>query len=360
MSTNQIYTLDDLYYARATSVVDLGVDNVLNSLVAYGNFLVNDVNEQLSMFVDETQVAREFWGGVGQLSFEEVGEFGMGKTQKDLKDQEVQFPLRKLSAAHGLSNEFWKRAKGSEIRKLMLDMDNAYNQRIRDEIKTSIFNKNSVQWQSSIYPQDGTLTKIQPFLNADGNTIPNSPNGTSFVGSSHQHYIGVTGATVAVADIDYLLGHVREHVVGNVVLFVDGAMPATLAALSGSKFVYNQYTNVIAKTTADIGSVRTIDGSVDRNNMFIGVWDGHEVHTRSWVPTGYMAAIAVGAGDKPLKRRVDPLFPGLQSDGWITDGRIKVQEFYTYMGFGVFNRAAGACLDTTHQATYSNPSGLLR
>lgn len=360
MTTNQIYTLDDLYAKRATSVVDLGLDNVLNSVLAYGNFLVTDVNEQLADFTEETVNAREFWGGVGRMSFNKVGEFGKSDTQKDIKDQEVQFPIDKLSAAWGVSNEFWKRAKGAEVRKLMIDMDNAYNQRIRDEIKRCIFQSTSRQWQNSIYPQDGVLTKVQPFLNADGNTIPDAPNGTTFVGASHQHYLGVTGATVAVVDVNYLIGHVREHFPAGVQvrLYVDPAMPATLAALSSTPFIYNQYVNVVGKTTADMGSAVTLDGS-NRDNAFVGVWDGSQVHTRSWVPAGYIAAIAMIAADKPVKRRVDPAFQGMLTDGLITDGRITAQEFYTYMGFAVYNRAAGAVLDTTHQATYSDPSGLL-
>jgi hypothetical protein len=359
MAAKQIYTLDDLYYARATSIVDLGVENVLNSLLAYGQFLVEDTSEQLNLFSEETDMAREFWGGVGRISFEEVGEFGQAETQKDIKDQEVQFPLRKIAAASGWSKEFFKRAKGAEIRKIMLDMDNGFNQRIRDEIKTAIFKNTATQWQSSIYPQDGVLTKIQPFLNADGATIPDAPNGTQFVGASHQHYLGVTGSSIATVDVDYLLGHVREHVVGEVALFVDGSMPATLAGLSGTKYVALT-PSVLVNQTASTVALATFNPAGDRNNMLMGYWDGHPVYTRSWVPTGYLAALAVGAADKPLKRRVDPLYRGMQTDGVVTNGQIVAQEFYAYMGFGAFNRAAGAVLDSTTQGSYTKPSGLLR
>lgn len=362
MATKQLYTLEDLFAARATSVVDLGLENILNSVIAYGNFLVRDLAEQTAMFVEETTNAREFWGGVGQIEFTKVGEFGKSESQRDIKDQEVQFPLDKLSAAHAVSNEFWKRATANEVRKLMIDMDNAYTNRNRKEIQRCIFRSTSRQWQSSIYPQDGILTKIQPFINADGATIPLSPNGTAFVAASHQHYNGTSGSALSTYDVNALLSNVAEHVAGaggQVVLFVDPAMPVNLVALSGSLYTPNQYVNVVPKTTSDIGSARNIDGSIDRANTFVGVWDGYEVHTRSWVPTGYMAALAVGAGLAPIKRRVDPAFRGMLTDGMVTDGRLSAQDFYTYVGYGVYNRAAGACLDTLHQTNYTDPAGLL-
>ena len=359
-ASNRIYTPDDLMANRASSVVSLGYENILNSVTAYGNFIAKDTAEQLSMFVEDTPNSREFWGGVGHLKFTKAGAFGKTETQLEIKDQEVQFPIDKLVCSQGWNTEFWKRANALEARKLMLDLDNAYNQRVRDEIQRAIFRSTArPAWKSEIYGYLGTLDKIQPFVNADGNNIPDAPNGTTFAGATHNHYLAVTGASVAYTDVDYLLGHVMEHVPGKIILFVDPAMPATLTALASTKFVYNQYTNVISKTTADIGKVATIDGEVDRSNLFIGTWNGFEVHTRSWVPTGYMAAISVNANDKPIHRRIDPMFEGMQTDGLFSDGRMSNQMWFTYQGYAVFNRVAGACLDTTHQATYSDPSTIL-
>ena len=94
--------------------------------------------------------------------------------------------------------------------------------------------------------------------------------------------------------------------------------------------------------------------------MSIGYWDGVEVVTRSWVPTGYICVMAVsGLLGKPLWRRIDPQFPGLITGMELSDGRIRIKEQYFYMGIGSFNRAAGAVLDTAN-STYANPSGLVR
>lgn len=360
--TRQIYTLEDLYAQRYAPISTLSLDRVSATINAYADFLSSQMGEMLDMFTEETILPRAIWGGVPQLTFEEVGEFGKGKTRQDKRGQELHFPLHKIDATAGGSEEFWKRAKVADLIGVMKSMDNGYAQRVRDEVKAAVFN-NTVRTPFKDWLGDNsTLDKIQPFLNADSNEIPDSPNGASFTASSHQHYIGITGSAVAAVDINYLLNHVREHLVGEVVLFCDGAMPATLAGLASTKFTYNQYTNVIDQTAAKIGATANIDGGqTDRNNMFIGTWDGHRVLTRSWVPTGYICAMGIGGQlGKPLYRRVDPAFPGLRVATEISDGRIRVKESYFYLGLGAFNRAAGAVLDTTTQGSYTVPTGLVR
>jgi hypothetical protein len=361
--TRQIYTLEDLYEQRFAPLSSLNLDRVSATIEAYASNLSARVNEMLDVFSEETVKPRAIWGGAPVLNYIEVGEFGKGKTRKEIFGQELHFPLAKISATVGKSDEFWRKASVKDLRDVMLGMENGYFSRVRDEIKAAIFNNTVRIPQKDWLGDNSTLNKVQPFLNADGNEIPMAPNGSTFTAASHQHYLGITGSTIAVSDVNYLLGHVREHLVGEVRLYVDGAMPATLAALSSTPFVYNQYTNIIDQTAGKIGSTANRDGGqTDRNNMFIGTWDGHEVHTRSWVPTGYLCAVGLGdAMGKPLWRRVDPTAPGLITGVEIKDGRITVSESHFYMGFGAFNRSAGAVLDAaTGNGTYTVPTGLVR
>lgn|SRR5574341_197558 len=361
--TTQIYTLEDLYAQRFDPMSSLDLSRVSATVEAYAQFLADDMAEQLNDFTEEIVASRSIWGGAPAMAFDEVNEFGRGVPRKQTEGQELHFPLFKLSATQGGSDEFWKRASVKDLIDLMNSMEIGYASRVRDEIKAAIFNPLLHTKVKDWLIDNSTLSKIQPFLNADGAAIPNAPNGQSFTSSAQTHYLGITGSAVAVSDVNYLLGHVREHVVGEVRLYVDGAMPATLAALGSTPFVYNQFVNVIDQTAGKIGSTVNRDGGrTDRNNMFIGTWDGHEVHTRSWVPTNYLCALAVASPlGKPLFRRVDPQFPGLRGGFQIKDGRVTVDEMYFYMGIAVFNRAAGACLDaTTGSNTYTTPSGLIR
>lgn len=359
--TTQIYTLEDLYAQRYAPLSTLDLDRVAASVQAHAEFVSSDMNEQLNLFTDEIIKSRSIWGGVPKMAFDEVGEFGKGKPRKQTEGQELHFPLFKLSAVQGGSDEFWKRAQVNDMIDLLNSMEIGYASRVRDEVKAAIFNNTVRIPQKDWLVDNSTLNKIQPFLNADSNSIPDAPNGTTFTASTHQHYIGITGSTVAASDVNYLLGHVREHGEGKIILFVDANMPATLSGLASTKFVALTPTVVVNQTAAQVAR-DSFNPDADRSNMLVGYWDGHEVHTRSWVPTNYMAALNVGGQlGKPLLRRIDPQFPGLLGGFQIRDGRVTMNEMYFYMGIGAFNRAAGAVMDcTTGSNSYTVPTGLIR
>ena len=139
-------------------------------------------------------------------------------------------------------------------------------------------------------------------------------------------------------------------------------MPATLDALtSGSNYVARPPAPILDQTAAQVARA-SFNPDADRNNMSVGYWDGHEVVTRSWVPTNYIVCMAIGGQlGKPLHRRVDPMFPGLRTATELSNGVLRIKESYFYMGFGAFNRAAGAVLDcATGSNSYTVPSGLVR
>lgn len=356
----RVYTLDDLYEQRFAPVSTLDLSRVALTIQAYASDLSARMNEMLNDFTEEQTLSRAIWGGAPQMAFDEVNEFGRGAPRADVAGQEVHFPLFKLSATQESSEEFWKRAKIQNVVDLMTAMDIGYSARIRDEVKAAIFNNTLHTKVTDWLIDKSSLNKIQPFLNADSASIPPAPNGTTFTASSHQHYIGVTGATVASVDVNYLLNHVREHGEGQVVLYVDPAMPSTLSGLASTKFVALTPVVTVNNSAAEVARV-SFDPAADRSNMLVGFWDGHEVRTRSWVPTGYMVAMNIsGRLGKPLHRRIDPNFPGLIVAPEITNGILRVKESYFYMGFGCFNRAAGAVLDTTTQGSYTVPTGLAR
>jgi hypothetical protein len=355
-----IYSLADLYEQRFAPISTLDMSKVLNTIQAYGDFLVQDMNAQLNDFTEETTKSRAIWGGAPTLAFDEVNEFGKGKPRKEILGQEVHFPLFKLSATDERSAEMQKRATAGQLREMLLAMNNAYYQRVRDEIKASIFNKAAHIPVKDWTVDNSTLNKVQPFINADSNEIPASPNGSTFTASTHQHYVGTSGTSLSTYDVNTLLSNVQEHVLGKVVLFVDGAMPASLAALSGTEYVARPPSPIQDNRNALIARA-SFNPDDDANNMSIGYWKGVEVVTRSWVPTGYLACLAVGGQlGKPILRRVDPAFPGMRIATELSDNSVILKEAYTYLGFGAFNRAAGAVLDSLHQTAYTNPSGLVR
>lgn len=356
-----IYSLEDLYQQRYAPLSTLDLTRVSATVKAYAQFLADDMANQLDLFTDEIVKSRAIWGGAPTMAFDEVGEFGKGTPRRELTGQELHFPLFKLDATQAASEEFWRRASVADLVDVMNAMDSGYATRVRQEIAAAIFNTGThtpvVDW----LVDKSNLNKIQPFLNADSAAIPTAPNGKTFTASTHTHYLGITGSTVATSDVNYLVNHVQEHVLGKIVLFVDPAMPATLAGLASTKYVARQPVVYINQSTTNIAR-ESFDPNADRANMSVGYWDGFEVVTRSWVPTNYICAMAVsGQLGKPLLRRIDPSFPGLRVAQEISDGIMRIKESYFYMGVSVFNRAAGAVLDcATGSNAYAIPSGLVR
>jgi hypothetical protein len=361
MTTTQIYTLEDLYAQRFAPLSTLDLSRVSLTVQAYAQFLASDAAEQLNLFTQEQTLSRAVWGGAPAMAFDEVNEFNRGTPRKDTVGQEVHAPLFKLSASQGASEEFWNRANIKDLIDLMNGMDIGYSSRIRDEIAAAIFN-NTIHTPVKDWLVDNSmLNKIQPFLNADSASIPTAPNGKTFIASSHTHYNGITGSTIASSDVNTLVNHVSEHVLGKVILFVDPAMPAILAGLGSTKFVARTPVVVVNQSTTQVAR-ESFDPNADRGNMSVGYWDGYEVVTRSWVPTNYLVAMATGGTlGMPLSRRVDTKFPGLITGLEIRDGVLRIKENHFYMGFGAFNRAAGAVLDaSTGNGSYTVPSGLVR
>ncbi len=339
----------------------LQFQRVSETVKAYAQFLADDMAEQLNAFTDETTLSRSVWGGAPAMAFDEVGEFGRGTPRKDTAGQEVHFPLFKLSASQGASNEFWKRANVKDLIDTMSAMDIGYATRVRQEIEAAIFNSALHTKVTDWLVDNSSLNKVQPFLNADSAAIPPAPNGTTFTASTHTHYLGMTGSSLVFSDVDRLVNTVSEHVLGKVILYVDAAMPAKLSALTSTKFIALTPTVVVNQSTTQVAR-ESFDPNADRGNMLVGYWDGYEVRTRSWVPTNYMACMAVGGQlGKPLLRRVDPRFGGLITGLTIEDGVLSIKESYFYLGLGAFNRAAGAVLDASNGSNaYTVPSGLVR
>ena len=353
---SKIYTLEDLLAQTNTPLSTLGVDNVNAAIQAHVDFLNQSVSEQMELLAEETSDARRIWGGSEDMEMIETDEFGDARTQAPTSGVEVGFPLRKFSVSTGWSNEWYMRAMANELSKKTLGAQHAYLTRIQDEIRYAVYNKANYSYKD--YLVDNTTLGVKAFLNNDGSEVPSAPNGTAFA-STHNHYLAKAGASLAATDIDSLVSTVVEHGGKGVTLFVDSAMPATMAGLASTKFVKLTMAGIVPANTSDATLVRdNVDN--DPANKLVGYWDGVPVFTRSWVPTGYIACMATGAAEKPLVYRVVKFVKGLVPVVEFGQPTITAKIWRAYFGVSAWNRSAGAVLDSTHTTTYSNPSGLVR
>ena len=119
---------------------------------------------------------------------------------------------------------------------------------------------------------------------------------------------------------------------------------------------------VVAVPGRTSGTVETQVVTDDPANKLVGYWAGYPVLTLSWVPSGYYMANAVNAVHKPIVHRLDKFtaLNGMRMVFQLNAHPLTAQTFEAEIGFGAWGRHSAAVLDSGHQTTYSNPSGLVR
>lgn len=349
-----IFSLEDLVEQRYVPASQFGLDKIADAIQARLDWLNGQVNEQMSLFAETSEDSRRIWGGSETYAMKEVDEFGVARTQKDASGVEVHFPLRKFSVSTGWTADYMRRATVADLAKSAIGIQNAYLERIQSELKFGIFNDDSYSFIDKF--GDGTTLSVKAFLNADSIAIPNAPDGTSFTASTHSHYAGYASGALAYGDVDTLISNVVEHgLTKGVALFIPAGMVATLVALSGTKFV--KLTSALLVPANDsVATVARINPEADLNNVLVGYWDGRvPVYTRSWMPANYMVCVATGAAEKPLIHRVDKFIKGLAPMVEVNMHPLTAKTYEAFVGFGAFNRAAVAILDTAN-SSYTEPT----
>jgi hypothetical protein len=352
------YGLQDLIAQNTSvSVVEFGLDALNQMVQARLAFLNASVSEQLGLFCEESVDSRRIWGSTQNFEMKELDEFGVAKTQKGSLGTEVAFPLRHFGVAVGNTKDWYFRATAAEFAKRVIGLESAYKKRVSDEMAFALFGKTNYTFKD--YLVDNTSLSVKFALNADSSVIPAAPNGTAFVGSSHQHYTGTSGSTLAYTDIDTLISNVTEHGNTGVKLYIPQALVATLAGLASTKFVKLSYTGIIPASTAT-STVEKMDvANVDPNNILVGFWDGIPVLTRYWVPTSMVLCLAENAyGQKPLVYRIEKIaaLQGFRLAGNYNVHPLMAEEWEANFGIGAWNRSAYAVLDTAHQTSYTIPT----
>ncbi len=352
------YSLEDLLAQRYVPASQFGFDNIARAIQAHLDWLNGQVADQMGMIAESTSDVRRVYGVNENMEFKEVDELGVARTQKDTMGAEVDFPLRKFSLSTGWTSDFIARATPADLAQKALDIESAYITRLRQELSAALFGK--VNYSFVDWLGDGTTLAIKKLLNADGMAVPNAPDGTTFAGT-HQHYAGTAGAALAYTDIDTLIANVSEHGTTNVQLVINQANVATLTGLAGTKFTALTLA-VVAVPGRTSGTVETQVVTDDPANKLVGYWAGYPVLTRSWVPSGYYMANAVGAAHKPIVHRLDKFtaLNGMRMVFQLNAHPLTAQTFEAEIGFGAWGRHSAAILDSGHQTTYSNPSGLVR
>lgn len=197
---------------------------------------------------------------------------------------------------------------------------------------------------------------LKALLNGDGQAIPVSPNGATFDGATHTHYLG--NGTLTASAVQGLIDTVVEHGVdGEMRLFIAKADEATVRGFTG----FSPYLDARVTVTgaSQIGN-QTLDVN-NPDNRAIGVFGGAEVWVKPWVPANYQVAMDVGGAQKPLAVRTRS--GGLSGSGafrFLAEHEhypIRARHMGREFGIGVVGRHKAAVL-RSNNSSYAIPSGL--
>src|SRR6266702_4508974 len=312
MAYGTLTTLDTLASLRASTglVVDIGEDVAWESIQAALDAHNQLLQESLTGFVDMTTDQLRRYAGPDNMVMEELGEFGTPGAQKIAAGVTLGFPLKLFGG--GLQ---WTRT--------------ALQNMLASEL----------------------AAQATAMLNADSAPIPIAPDGSTFNGATHTHYLGT--ASFAAADLTSLVNTVIEHfLTGGIQVLANAAQETAIRGFSGFNPYYDPRLIPSVNQTNAMGDLDVMNIT----NRAIGVFGAAEVWIKPWIPANYVVAVLVGSPQKALAMRTRMAGGGqlnleFENEIWPLRSKGYSREF----GFGVWNRVAAACL-LTNNATYSAPA----
>lgn len=351
MAKTGINTIEDLRLVKYASAAEFGLDTinkVLQQDLANFNAAMND---QIKLLAEPLTEQSRVYGTSGSLQFDELDEFGVPVSRKNPVGETVSFPLRFFGASIGFTERAFALKTPAELVEKVLQGQRGYAETVTREMKRAIFNNANYNFVDSLY--NGVTLGVKRFINADSSTIPVAPDGTTFDGSTHTHYLA-RASTLANTDIDGVLDTVAEHGLNaGLKLFINKAQVSDLSGISSTKFV--PLSSAFISYNASDSTIVRMDLS-DTANYLAGYWDGkYEVWVKSWIPANYILAAAVDEPEKPLGYRQLPGLQGLRIDAEYEQFPLIAKNMVAQFGFGVWNRLAGAVL-YIGATSWANPS----
>lgn len=351
MPYGTLQTLDTLASLRAATgnVAEIGEDvafaSIEAALAAHNQLLQESMND----FVVETTDRLRRYGGPDTMAMEELDEYGTASPQKIGAGATLGFPLKYYSGALQWTRMYFQNATGAELAAQVDAMMDADIKNMHRQLKWALFNPVNATFEDRRV--DHVQLPLKALVNADGAPIPIAPDGTTFNGATHTHYLGTAG--FAAADLTALVTTVVEHfLTGAIQLLMNAAQEVTVRGFSGFFPYYDPRLTPSVNQTNAAGALDVMNIT----NRAIGVFNQAEVWIKPWIPPGYIAAILVGSPQKALVKRIRNAGGGtLQLDYENEVFPLRARQYGREFGFGVWNRVAAAVLDTAH-ASYTAPS----
>jgi hypothetical protein len=346
--TTGTHDISTLLATRNMSVAEYGLDKIATILaaeLARHNMIVTGLLGDLASYTTDRQ---QKYGVSAQGDMVEVDEYGRSATQLQKPGATVGFPMRLFQYAIGWTDKWFESHTPEDMATAIQAGERAHLRAISRELKRGFML--SSNYTFSDFLVDNVDLAVKRLVNADGESIPEGPNGELFTAATHTHYIGEASLTApfllaAIADL-------VEHGHGqNVKVAISSTDETAVRALSG--FVAYPDPRVVYRATDTPG--QTLD--ITRiNNRAIGIFGGAEIWVKSWMPANYIFIWDAGS-DRPLvfRQRTARALQGLRIAGTIKAFPLNAQYMEAEFGVGVGNRTNGVVYYFAN-ATYADPT----
>lgn len=345
-------SLSDLLKVTDQTILIFGEDRLFNSIQTILEIHNGQINDMFGDLVTRTTDRVRRYGVSGTVNLDPLDEMGIPDAQKEMPvGVNVGFPLRRYGIATQWTREWFKYHKVSEMANQVNERLDADRRRLLFDLKTALFNPTNYSILDRLF--DNYSLDVKRLVNADSAAIPVAPDGTSFNGATHTHYIARVGA-LAASDVSAVLTLVAEHYnSGQEYLYINRAQEAAIRAMTTNFTPYVDTRLTLAENTQ-----RALGVGLDVMNPYnraIGIFDAAEVWVKSWMPANYMFAWIRGATPPVVMREQAVGDQGLTLRYEFDTAPLHSQQFGRDFGFGVWERTNGAVL-YTGGTTYTAPT----
>lgn len=299
--------------------------------------------------------------------FDEVSELAGGPVKASFDSWNRPIPIRRFASKTKLTLETIKQMSSKQIvefhnAKLIADQANIVKQMFVAMCKNSPTARVDALTSIAATPK--------AFWNADGVDTPRSNGQISFA-NTHQHYLSVasTGSIGSNgSELDTLISKITEHEQMNGLILLWAQTGTTLNLIMNEATNFKAIKDIAAIIGAQAPNQQTGFVQALINGMKVlgynvsarGTWKNAVIMEAPDIPSGYILATSY-LGDssdlKPLAFRTHPQFSGLMILSETGQNPFIGQDanYRRYLGLGVWNRDAGACLYLT-QGGWAEPT----
>lgn len=335
-------SIEDLLEIRFRSPLQLGlntIEPVLRRDMEVHNGLTNDMVRTMADITDDY---RRVYGTSDVLEMVEADEFTRAHTQKGQTGAETDFPLRGFQVAIGWDKAYFSRATVADMAQSQISAQKSQILKIRTEMQKAMYPSSNFTFID--YRDTKVSLAVKRFLNADGLNIPDGPQGQTFNGATHTHYLATAAASQA--DVNALIRTVLEHHVGGQpTIFINQADETQFRAITG----FQPYIDSRITLNANANQPTSRLNPYTTDNRPIGLFGSAEVWVKPWALASYWLCTDMSeTAPRPLAARVRK---GTGSLALTTAAQLDFAPLYakymeTEFGFGVWTRTNGAVLYT--------------